>query len=87
MMDLMTEIEAAARLKMSPLTLAEKRRAGMISHSKIHGSRGVRYTEDDILEYISATRVKAFVQPVQKMTFRQAGANSEKNRQALLDVL
>jgi hypothetical protein len=49
------ESEAAALLALNPWQLRDLRLAGKITHSRIVGGR-IRYTADDLLEYLRRTR-------------------------------
>lgn len=51
---LMTEAEAAARLRLCARTLRKARRAGMLRYVLI--GRAVRYTENDLTSFIDSLR-------------------------------
>lgn len=60
---LLTEAEAASRLRMSPRSLRELRQHGRIRYVAIT-ARKIAYREDDLAEYVEA-RVRVEAPPVE----------------------
>lgn len=56
--DVLTEDEAAEILRLEPHQLADERRRGRISASRITGRR-IRYLRQDVLDYLLSRRVQA----------------------------
>lgn len=86
-MEILTESEAAAVLRMSVKTLKRRRAAGQISH--VRDGRRVLYRREHVEAYLDAAEVVASAPPPAPPAprYRRAGTRSEGNRQALLDML
>lgn len=57
MIELFTHREAAKKLKMHPTTLLRLRQRGLVPCRK--AGRWVRYTEEDLAEYLENVKIKA----------------------------
>jgi excisionase family DNA binding protein len=86
-MDILTEAEAAQKLRMSVKTLKRRRSAGQIGH--IRDGRRVLYRPEHLNAYLDAVEVAASAPPPAPPTprYRRAGARSGANLEALLDLL
>lgn len=73
---LLTETEAAERLRLCPRTLRKARAAGLLHYVLI--GRSVRYTVADLESYIDALRQKAAPCPAQTTPARTTRRKSGK---------
>lgn len=84
MFELLTEKEAADRLRMSSRKLADVRKAGGISFLK---TPCIRYREQHLLDYLERCEVKAEERPTARFGYRAAGIYSDRNYQALAGIV
>lgn len=82
--DLLTETEAAARLRISRRKLAQIRKSGGISFLK---TPCIMYREHHLQEYLDNCEVKAAPQPKARYGYRSAGIHSDNNYQALAGIV
>lgn len=85
--DLLTEAEAAARLRISTKTLKRRRAAGQISYTR--SGRRILYRWQHIEDYLNGMEIVASAPPPLPPApkYRRAGIRSARNQEALLDII
>lgn len=84
MTELLTEKEAAERLRMSRRKLADVRKSGQISFLR---TPCILYWEQHLLDYLASCEVKAEQRSAARFGYRAAGIHSDSNYQALAGIV
>lgn len=84
MTELLTEKEAAERLRMSRRKLADIRKSGRITFMR---TPCILYWEQNLLDYLASCEVKAEQRSAARFGYRAAGIHSDSNYQALAGIV
>jgi hypothetical protein len=85
-MDLLTEPEAAAAMRMSVKSLYRRRRAGAIGFIQDEGR--ILYRQSHLEDYLAAREQEATTKPPERrVTYRRAGARGPRNAAAVLAIV
>jgi len=57
--ELLTEEEAAAHLRLKPRMMVELRRQGRITFRRLYARTGIRYTWEDLRKFVESSRAES----------------------------